>query len=105
MDQRQPVFFFSESKLPRWLNIAIGYGAKGMYGGRINQWIDKEGIAFDYSEIKRVRLFYLSPDIDLTRISTQSKFLKTMFFILNFVKIPAPALQLSSDGSMRVMIK
>jgi hypothetical protein len=97
--------FFPGSNLPEWLNIAVGYGAKGMYGGRNNIWTDNEGITHDYSRIKRVRLFYLSPDIDLTRIPVNSRLLKTVFFILNFVKVPAPAVELNSNGGVRLLIK
>lgn len=96
--------FFPESGIPKWLNISFGYGADGMYGGRKNKWVDKEGIVYNYTNIERVRKFYLSPDVDLTRIHTGSKFLRSMFFVLNMVKIPAPALELKG-GALRVVIK
>lgn len=97
--------FIPESKIPGWLNIAFGYGADGMYGGRSNIWVDKEGVPHNYSDIKRIRKFYLSPDLDLTRIHTRSKFLRSMFFVLNMVKIPAPALELKSSGGIKLMVK
>ena len=93
------------TKFPPWLNIAFGYGADGMYGGRTNAWTDKEGIYHDYTHIPRIREFYLSPDVDLTRIRTRSKALKTVFFILNMVKIPAPALSISTGNPVRVVIR
>lgn len=97
--------FFPESKFPVWLNIAFGYGADGMYGGRSNTWIDKEGIAHDYTDIRRVRRFYLSPDVDLTRIRTRSKVLKKVFFVLNMVKVPAPALEVATGQKLKIRIK
>jgi hypothetical protein len=39
------------------------------------------------------RQFYLSLDVDLTKISTKSHFLKTLFSVINTIKIPAPTLQ------------
>jgi uncharacterized protein YfiM (DUF2279 family) len=87
--------FFKKSDLPSWLNVAVGYGADGMYAGEVNTWVDKTGIPHDRRDITRYRQFYLSPDIDLTRIKTKSKPLKIALFILNSFKIPAPALELN----------
>jgi hypothetical protein len=87
--------FFKKSTLPSWLNIAVGYGADGMYGGDDNTWTDKNGLFHDRNDIHRYRQFYLSPDIDLTRIKTRSKPLKVALFLLNSFKFPAPALEFS----------
>ena len=76
--------------LPPWLNIAVGYGAYGMLGGSENP-THHEGAPLPHFE--RHRRWLLSPDIDLARIPTQSKFIKTLFHALNFIKIPAPALE------------
>jgi hypothetical protein len=88
--------FVKEPGIPRWLNVAVGYGADGMYGGRTNKWTDAEGAVHDYTNIERRRKLYLSPDVDLTRISTRSKLLRSVFFVLNIVKVPAPALEITS---------
>jgi uncharacterized protein YfiM (DUF2279 family) len=87
--------FFKKSNLPGWLNIAVGYGAEGMYGGDDNRWVDKAGIPHNRTDVPRYRQFYLSPDVDLTRIKTKSKALKVAFFVLNSFKFPAPSLELS----------
>lgn len=94
-----------DARLPKWLNIAVGYGADGMYGGRSNSWTDKEGTTHDYTHIRRVRKFYLSPDVDLTRIPTKNKLLKSVFFVLNIVKIPAPALQVATGKGLNLVIR
>lgn len=94
--------FFPRTNLPKWLNISFGYGVEGLLGGRSNIWSDSEGTVFDYSHVKRERKYYLSPDIDLTRIKTSSKALRTVFFLLSAVKIPAPALELSNSGKFEV---
>ena len=97
--------FFPESRLPSWLNVAFGYGAAGMYGGRSNTWTDKDGIAHDYRSVRRLRKFYLSPDVDLTRIPTRSKVMKKIFFVLNVVKVPAPALSVATGQQLRIVIR
>ncbi|AXY74849.1 DUF2279 domain-containing protein [Paraflavitalea soli] len=93
--------FFPDTRLPKWLNLAVGYSAEGMLGGNENKWVDKGGIAHNRPDIARTRHFYLSPDIDLTRIRTKSKFLRSAFFILNMIKIPAPTLGLSTKGKLQ----
>ena len=91
--------FFRKSSLPPWLNISVGYGAEGMFGGSENILKDKNGaIVFDRRDIPRYRQWYLAPDIDLTRIKTKSKFLKTTFFLLNSLKFPAPSVGFSKKG-------
>jgi len=92
--------FLPQSKLPKWLNLAVGYGARGMYGGYENTWTDENGLGFDRSDVPRLRQFYLSPDIDLSRIQTKSKFLKGFLSTFN-LKIPLPTLELNSDGSLK----
>lgn len=90
--------FFPKRNIPSWLNIALGYGAGGMLGGRSNIWTNEQGEVFDYSSIRRERFFYLSPDIDFTRIPSKSKLMRALFFTLNSIKMPAPALVLNSSG-------
>jgi uncharacterized protein YfiM (DUF2279 family) len=94
--------FFPESKWPKWLNIAVGTGAEGMFGANDNIGKDDAGnINFNRTDIKRYRQWYLSPDIDLTKIKTNRKGLKLAFRLLNIVKIPMPALEFS-NGSFKV---
>ena len=95
-------FFKNESrkisgKFPKWLNFAFGYSAYGMLGGNYNSFVvqNDDGTVLN---IERQRRFYFSVDIDLTRIKTKSKFLKSVFSAFNMIKFPAPALQLSNKG-------
>ncbi len=90
--------FFPKSNLPSWLNIALGYGADGMFGADDNIWKDKNGNVIDRSDVQRYRQWYLSPDINFTKIKTKSKFLKTLFFVLNSFKFPMPSLGFSKKG-------
>ncbi len=90
--------FFPAGNLPPWLSISIGYGVDGLFGGFENLARDKAGnITFDRRDLPRTRQWYLSPDVDLTKIRTKSKFLKTTFSVLNSVKVPAPAIRLSQN--------
>lgn len=97
-----PSSFAKESRFPKWLNIAIGYGADDMYAADDNTWEDADGQQFNYSHIPRVRQFYLSPDIDFTRIPTRKKVLKILFHVLNSLKFPAPTLEVNSAGRIKM---
>ena len=94
--------FLPAAKLPAWLNIAVGYGADGMFGGFENVGRDKTTgtVTFERTDVKRYRQFYLAPDVDLTKIKTNSKLLKSVFSALNVLKFPAPALEFS-NGKFR----
>lgn len=73
------------------LNVAIGYGADGMLGGDANPKVNEKGVPLP--EMERYRQFYIAPDIDLTRIPTKSRFLKTIFQAVGFLKFPLPAIE------------
>lgn len=93
--------FFTASKIPRWLAVAFGYGAEGMFGARSNIARDKSGnIIFNRSDIKRYRQWYLAPDIDLSRIRTNNRSLKFILTVLSAFKFPTPSLEFS-NGSIK----
>lgn len=87
--------FFKKSKVPKWLNLAVGYGAEGMLTGND----EPENIEFPNQD--RIRQYYLSLDIDLSRIKTQSRVLKTALSVINFIKIPAPTFEINSKGKVK----
>ncbi len=88
--------FFKESKMPKWLNLAFGYGAEGMITGQ-----DEFVNTIFLPESKRFRQFYLSFDADLTKIETKSPLLKTFFSIFNTIKIPAPTFEINGKGKSK----
>jgi len=98
---------FSNNKntnFPEWLNIAVGYGANNMFGGFENEWeVNEAGDFFKIPQgtLTRYNQFYLSPDIDFTRIKTKSPFLKTLLFLANALKVPAPAMEINSRGKVK----
>ena len=75
---------FKKTSLPDWLNVAIGYGADGMYNGNPHE----EGTH---------REFYASVDVNLRKIKTDKKFLDKALKILSFIKVPMPAFKLSQN--------
>jgi hypothetical protein len=93
--------FFAASKLPKWLNIAVGYSAEGMFGGYENVGFDKNGIRTFYRpDIRRYRQWYFAPDVDLSKINVRNKTARTVLMALNAIKFPAPAIEIS-NGRIR----
>lgn len=85
--------FNKKSNFPKWLNVAFGYGAEGMLYGETRP---TNPVAQD-----PYRQFYLSLDLDLTKINTKSKFLKSVFSVVNFIKIPSPTLEINTKGGIK----
>jgi hypothetical protein len=75
---------------PKWLNIAVGYGAENMIYARDDQ--------NEAANLNPYRQYYITLDFDLTSIKTRSKAVKTLIFLANIIKIPAPALSFSKHG-------
>lgn len=88
--------FFKEAKIPKILNIAIGYGADGMLTGK-----DENSVIISDLNQPKSRQFYLSLDLDLTKIETKSHFLKTFFSVFSVLKIPAPTIEYSANEGVR----
>jgi len=88
-------FLPKTSKFPKWINVALGYGAEGMLGASSNpDSLNHEALP----HYERYRQFYLSLDIDFTRIPTRSKPLKALLTIFSFIKVPFPALEYNTRG-------
>lgn len=89
-------FLKEDTRVPKWLNLAVGYGATGMTGGHANPAM--RNAAGNSITFERTRQYYLSFDIDLTRIKTKSRLLRTVFNTFGFLKIPAPGIELNKHG-------
>jgi uncharacterized protein YfiM (DUF2279 family) len=81
--------FAKSAAIPKWLNVAFGYGAEGMITGN-DEFINTVFLP----ESKRYRQFYLSLDVDLTKIESKSHFVKTILTVFNTIKIPAPTVEI-----------
>lgn len=88
--------FSKDSKIPKWLNLALGYGGDGMVTGNKENYAQNSNI-----NVQRFRQFYLSIDADLTKINTKSHFLRTIFSVLNTVKIPAPTIEIRQFNGIK----
>lgn len=88
--------FSKGSKIPKWLNLAVGYGANGMVSGNT-----ENNPQNSIQKVERFRQFYLSFDVDLTKIETKSHFLKTIFSVFNTIKIPAPTIEYSANEGLK----
>ncbi|WP_347922202.1 DUF2279 domain-containing protein [Pontimicrobium sp. SW4] len=84
--------FFKESKFPKWLNIAIGYSANGMLTGK------NESVNNMFTSQNQYRQFFLSFDVNLNKINTKSSVLKTIFSVLNVIKVPLPTFEFNSKN-------
>jgi uncharacterized protein YfiM (DUF2279 family) len=85
-------FLENDTKFPKWLNVAVGYGADGMIG------------AFDnpsYYLTERERQYYLSFDIDLTRIKTKSNLANTLLGAFGFLKFPMPTVEFNQKSGFK----
>ncbi len=91
-------FIRKESKFPSWINVAVGYGGDGMLAEVTNPEYDSEGNPLPHFD--RVRQYYLSMDIDWTRIKTNSKVLKFFLKGLSFVKLPFPTLEYNKKDQL-----
>ncbi len=87
--------FFKESTIPKWLNVAFGYGGEGMLKGK------SESVNNIIIIPESRRQYYLSLDVDLTKIKTNSHVLKSVFDVLNVIKVPFPALQLDGKNGLK----
>jgi hypothetical protein len=87
--------FLPQVGFPSWLGLAVGYGAEGM--------VSAEPPPGDAEAAARYRQFYLSPDIDLTRLPVRSKVLRTALFVLNGIKFPLPGVEFTSTGDVRFL--
>jgi uncharacterized protein YfiM (DUF2279 family) len=86
-------FLHKNSKFPKWLSVAFGYGAQEMLYAQDSQ--NQENGYDPY------RQYYLSLDLDLTCIPTKSKFVKALLYLIDSVHLPAPALEYNRKQGLR----
>ena len=74
---------FISSKIPKWLNVAVGYGGHGLVHARREV---NEANGYD-----AYRQYYVALDLDLSSIETKRKGLKFLFWLLDCYHLPLPA--------------
>jgi uncharacterized protein YfiM (DUF2279 family) len=77
-------------RFPKWINLAFGYGMQNMIYATTSA---NQSMGLD-----PYRQYYLSIDFDLTSIKTKSKFINSLIYFANMIKLPAPALEFSRNG-------
>ena len=87
-------FLKQESKYPKWLSFAIGYGAEEIV---YNSPSGNRNAGFDAH-----RQFYLSPDLNLMHFKGKSKVWNTTLYLLSAIKIPAPALEYNRQSGFKM---
>ena len=85
-------------RLPPWLCLSVGYGANGMIG-EMENITSYEGM--DIPPIDRYRQYYLSLDVDWSRVRVRSRLLRAVLRGVGFVKVPFPSLEFMSRGRIR----
>lgn len=95
-------FLPEDNRWPKWLNVALGYSSNNLFGGFSNTW-QSGGATFslDDQNFGRHRQYMLGLDFDFTRFETDNYFLNGLLTVLNIFKLPAPAIEYSSDGEFR----
>lgn len=89
---------FPLSRIPPYLSLAFGYSANGMLGEFSNPaFVNRKPVPV----IERSRQYLLSLDIDLSKIKTKSRFMRSLLSQLNSLKIPFPALEYNRVDGLR----
>ena len=84
---------------PRWLNLDLGYSGSGMTGGSANPPLygfNGQPILF-----RRVRQFYLAPDVDLARFPPAGSTGRMLLGATQFIKLPSPSLEFNARNGWR----
>lgn len=92
--------FMPESKMPTWLNVAVGYGAENLFGGFDNRRLS----TLDQGALPRYSQIFISLDADLSKVETDSPFLRTMLDVLNVIKVPFSTIEINTLGEVRFHI-
>lgn len=92
-----PHYLFKKIGIPKWFALSIGYSVDQKLHGVDNYYeVIKEDKTYIFSA---QRQYLLSFDIDLTQLPLKRKWLKTLAYTLNHVKIPLPTLILSTQNT------
>ncbi|MBP6385053.1 MAG: DUF2279 domain-containing protein [Pseudarcicella sp.] len=85
-------FLKKDTKVFKWVNLSIGYGAQNM--------VNADPVKSKQAGFEPYRQYYLALDLNFNSIKTSSKTIKTIFYILDQIKIPAPTLEYNSEKGL-----
>ena len=83
-------FLPATSKFPKWLDVSIGYSGEGMIGPKSNPAEYNGEPVPDYI---RYSQYFLSLDVDLTKIKTNNETVRLLLNLVGYLKIPFPAVE------------
>lgn len=98
-------FTGKSDKMPKWLNLAVGYSVNNVLGAESNSWevltFSNEGVVEELytSPLTREAQFLLSLDIDVSKLNLPP-YLAWSKHIFGVVKLPFPALELNSKRGL-----
>jgi len=94
--------FRNTKLLPKWLNLAIGYGANNVYGGNVNTWIINDELFIPDPELyPRTKQLFLSFDIDFRYVKTRSSIFNYVLYTLNIFRFPLPTIEINEFGIIK----
>jgi hypothetical protein len=82
-----------QKKIPKWLNIAVGYGAQNM--------IFANDIDNTNNGYHNYRQYYLALDLDLSHIKSKSWVINSLLFVGNMIHLPAPTLAYNTKNKLK----
>lgn len=91
-------FLPRESKFPDWLDVSFGYSGEGMLGARSNP---SEYNGEPLPEYERYSRYFLSLDLDLTKIRTRNETVRLLLNLIGFIKVPFPAVEFNRADKVR----
>lgn len=85
------------SKLPDWFSVALGVGANGMLSE-----IESTDYRYVLNDEERYRQLFMSFDVNWNQVPIRCKFLKKTLGLLNYIKMPFPALEYNQKAGMQL---
>jgi hypothetical protein len=83
-------FLPKSSPFPKWLDISFGYSGEGMLGASSNPAAHNGEPLPDF---ERYSQYFLSMDVDLTKIKTNNETVRFLLNLIGYLKIPFPAVE------------
>lgn len=88
--------FLNDHRIPKWLNVALGYSGDGMV------IVENEAINTSIVQQDRQRQFFFSLDVDLSRMDPKSALLRSIFDVLNVIKVPFPTVEFTNKSGLKL---
>lgn len=89
-------FLSKSSNFPKWLSFSFGYSIDEKLHGDLNVY-NQVGIQNNIHTFKAKSQYLFSLDIDFEQFNPKRKWVKTVFKVINHVKVPFPAVIFNGD--------